>query len=239
MSLFKGIQYFLLSDKSKHKALKSILGFFPSNLALYEQAFTHKSILQEEENPNKISNERLEFLGDALLGAIVAEYFFLKYPFEEEGFLTKVRSKLVSRTFLNQLSIEIGLDTFLETSANTSRSKSIFGDAFEALIGAIYLDKGFQQCKKFVVERVIRDYVDLEKLIQTESNFKSKFIEWAQQHKTTYVFQITVTESAEYKIFQCRLQLNDQTVGEGEGMSKKAAEQAAAKQFFSEIKPAE
>lgn len=232
MSLFKGIRYFLLSDKSKNRTLKNILGFYPKNAALYEQAFTHKSITNEDDSTDKISNERLEYLGDAILGAIVAEYFFIKYPFEDEGFLTKVRSKLVSRNFLNQLSVDVGLDTFIETSANTSRSKSIFGDAFEALIGAIYLDKGYDNCRKFVVEKIIRDYIDVEELIATESNFKSKLIEWTQGNKSNYEFKTLTIENANSRYFKSELSIDDELVAKGEGNSKKRAEQAAAKSFF-------
>ncbi len=232
MSLFKGIRYFLLSDKSKHRTLKSILGFYPSNPLLYDQAFTHKSIVNESESSQKVSNERLEFLGDAVLGAIIAEYFFVKYPYKDEGFLTKVRSKLVSRKFLNQLSIDLGLDTFLETSADASRSQSLFGDAFEALIGAIYLDKGYENCKKFVIENVIRDYVDIEKLIATETNFKSKLIEWTQSKRSNYRFSTFAIEKQGSRYFESKLFINGEQLSIGQGSSKKNAEQEAAKQFF-------
>lgn len=232
MSLFKGIRYFLLTDNSKHKTLKNILGFFPKNPSLYEQAFTHKSIINENQEGDKVSNERLEFLGDAVLGAIVAEYFFMKFPYEDEGFLTKIRSKLVSRSFLNQLSVDIGLDTFLETSANLNRSKSIFGDAFEALIGAIYLDRGYENCKRFVVDKIIPDYVNIEELVKTESNFKSKLIEWSQHKKTTYKFNTVAIETKAGSFFRCELSVGNKAPLIGEGNSKKQAEQAAAKAFF-------
>lgn len=233
MSLFQGIRYFLLPDKSKNRTLKTILGFYPKNINLYEQAFTHKSVLNEREE-EILSNERLEYLGDAILGAIVADYFFNRFPFEEEGFLTKVRSKLVSRAFLNQLSIDLGLDTFLETSANLSRSKSIYGDAFEALIGAIYLDKGYLVCKKFVVEKVISDYVDIDKLVLQENDFKSKLVEWSQKNNATFSYQLTEKKSGERKYYECILLINDEIVSKSEASSKKKAEQEAAKIFFLE-----
>lgn len=235
MSLFKGIQYFLLSDKSKQKTLKTILGFYPANFALYEQAFTHKSITNQTENGRQ-SNERLEFLGDAILGAVVAEYFFQKFPLEDEGFLTKIRSKLVSRKFLNQLSVDLGLDSFLETSIHLNRSVSIYGDAFEALIGAIYLDKGYQQTKKFLVDKVIRDYVNIDQLLATETNFKSKLIEFTQHKKTTYHFNTVGVEAKNNKYFKCELKVGPQQIVTGEGHSKKAAEQEAAKRFFDVLK---
>ena len=234
MSLFRGIKYFLLSDKSKQKTLKSILGFHPSNANLYEQAFTHKSIVNEQQENEKVSNERLEFLGDAILGAIVAEFFFQKFPYEDEGFLTKIRSKLVSRSFLNQLSVDIGLDSSLETSANLNRSRSIYGDAFEALIGAIYLDKGYENCKKFVVHKIIKDYIDVEKLLATETNFKSKLIEFTQSKKTSYKFSTSAVQDKEPSYFKCELFVGNKLVTTGEGNSKKRAEQDAAKKFFAE-----
>ena len=232
MSLFRGIKYFLLSDNSKQKTLRQILGFYPRNFSLYDQAFTHKSVVNDSQDNDKVSNERLEFLGDAILGAIVAEYFFQKFPFEDEGFLTKIRSKLVSRNFLNQLSVDIGLDTFLETSVNLNRSKSIFGDAFEALIGAIYLDTGYEQCKKFVVQKIIKDYVDVDELLATETNFKSKLIEYSQSKKITYKFQTTAVETESLKFFKCELFVGKGGPIVGEGNSKKRAEQEAARLFF-------
>lgn len=232
MSLFRGIQYFLLSDNSKQKTLKQILGFYPSNFSLYDQAFTHKSVVNDQQETEKVSNERLEFLGDAVLGAVVAEYFFQKFPFEDEGFLTKIRSKLVSRNFLNQLSVDIGLDTFLETSVNLNRSKSIYGDAFEALVGAIYLDKGYDQCKRFIVNKIIKDYIDVEELLATETNFKSKLIEFSQSEKTTYKFHTVGVENDSSKFFRCELFVGNAEPIIGEGNSKKIAEQEAARLFF-------
>ena len=203
----------MLSDKSKYKELKKILGFYPDNAALYDQAFTHKSIVNEERLGEKDSNERLEFLGDAVLGAVIADYLYLQYPQEDEGFLSKMRSKMVNRAFLNQLAIDLGLDTFIETSADTSRSQSIFGDAFEALIGAIYLDKGYNECKTFIIDRVVKDYIDLKQLINTESNYKSKLIEWTQQHKLPYEFKITFQEADQAKEFLCQLYVSGELVG--------------------------
>lgn len=233
MSLFKGIRYFLLPDDNKQKTLKSILGFYPKNFALYNQAFTHKSVLNEHNGSvEKVSNERLEFLGDAILGAIIGEFFFLKFPFEDEGFLTKIRSKLVSRQFLNKLSVDIGLDTFLETSADLSRSHSIYGDAFEALVGAIYLDKGYNSCKNFVINKIIKHYVDIDELIATETNFKSKLIEYIQSKKKTYQFDTVGIENKNTKFFRCQLSINNEVASTGEGNSKKRAEQEAARKFF-------
>lgn len=234
MSLFKGIRYFLLPDKSKNRTLKEILGFYPSNISLYEQAFTHKSVVNEL-SENKVSNERLEYLGDAVLGAITADYFFNKYPFKEEGFLTKMRSRLVSRSFLNKLSVDIGLDTFLETSADTSRTKSIFGDAFEALIGAIYLDKGYGACKKFVINKIIKEYVNIDELVEKETDFKSKLVEHCQKNKIKFEFVLVEHSNANGIYYKCKLLIKGKLVGEAEEKSKKLAEQKASKVYFDSI----
>jgi len=234
LSLFQGIRYFLLADNNKNKTLQLILGFYPKNQLLYEQAFRHKSVANEQVDESIESNERLEFLGDAILGAIIAEYVFIKFPYKDEGFLTKLRSKMVSRSFLNQLAVDIGLDTFIETSPNVNRSNSINGDAFEALIGAIYLDKGYDASKKFVVEKIIKDFIDIKKLIKEESNYKSKLIEWAQSEKLEHQFDTTLIDQTKIKYFKCELKLNNTLITIGEGSSKKKAEQAAAKKFFAQ-----
>lgn len=231
MSLFKGIRYYLLPEDNKSRTLKTILGFYPKNMSLYNQAFRHKSILASLDEKHE-SNERLEYLGDAILGAVIAEYFFNKYPYKGEGFLTKMRSRLVRRSFLNQLAIDIGLDTFIETAADTGRSKSIFGDAFEALIGAIYIDKGYAQCKKFITQKIIKDYVDIDQLVREEKDFKSKLVEYCQKKKRTFEYQLTEKENKQIKYYFCTLLIDNQPVCHAEGSSKKEAEQAAAKLFF-------
>jgi ribonuclease-3 len=142
---------------------------------------------------------------------------------------------LVSRNFLNQLSVDVGLDTFIETSANTSRSKSIFGDAFEALIGAIYLDKGYKTCRKFVLEKVIIDYVDVDRLIEEETDFKSKLGEWVQKNKALHEYKITENNRGKFNTYTCELFINDQKQANAEERSKKKAEQQAAKAFFSKM----
>jgi ribonuclease-3 len=233
LSLFKGIRYYLLADKSKAKTLKEILGFYPGNLSLYEQAFTHKSIANEARETRE-HNERLEFLGDAMLGAVIADFLFIKYPFKNEGFLTKMRAKIVSRNFLNKLAIDLGLDTFLETSADTQRSRSIYGDAFEAMLGAIYLDKGFVTCKKFLTDIVIKNYIDLDELMAKETDYKSRLIEFSQKHKKRFNFHLREELLNGYKYYHCDLSLNGETVSHGSGNSKKKAEQAAAREFFNQ-----
>lgn len=171
-ALFHLLNFFYLSksDRSLKKSLKNILGFAPGNLSLYKQSFLHSSKKQS------LNNERMEFLGDAVLGSIVAEYLFKIYPYKDEGFLTQLRSKIVNRQTLKLMSLKFGVNVFLKTDLNKNEKErsSAYGDAFEALIGAIYLDKGFLVCKKFVIERVIKNHIDLDELVNNESDYKSK-----------------------------------------------------------------
>lgn len=232
MNLFKEIQYYFKSDKLKRKLLKNILGFYPSNLSLYNQAFMHRSMLIDDNIQKHDSNERLEFLGDAILGTIVSDFFFKKYPYADEGFLTKMRARIVSRTHLNELALKIDLDSLLVKSPNVINSKSIYGDAFEALIGAIYLDKGYATTKQFVEQKVIRDCIDLDTLIIKETNYKSKLIELAQKRKDHLKFITKSHDESELKNYHSEVFLNKLLVGYGEGFTKKEAEQNAAQAFF-------
>ncbi len=227
------MQFFLLTNNdSRRNGLKEILGFRPKDIRLYEQAFTHKSIVANENNSNQTDNERLEFLGDAVLGAIIAEYFFQKFPNQDEGYLTKMRSKMVSRQFLNELSIKIGLDTFLETKADLNHAPSILGNAFEALVGAIYLDKGYKVTKKFVIEKVIAEYINMDKLIKREFDYKGKLTEWCQSHKYELKYNFIEVRAEDKKRFKCQLLINSQLRSVALGKSKKKASQKAAEVFF-------
>lgn len=232
MSLFTGIKYFFLTEKSKHKTLKRILGYIPGNIELYEQAFRHKSAAENDPRGGKNSNERLEFLGDAILDAIIADYFFLKFPYKGEGFLTKMRSRMVSRAFLNDLAKKLDLDTFLEISEGVVNAKSVYGNALEALIGAIYLDKGYDLTKKFVIERIIADHVDIESLVELESDFKSKLIIAAQKAKKKLAYTVQLVENNDFPYYIATVMIEDVGIIDGKGNSKKAAEQQAAQLFF-------
>ena len=170
-----------------------MLGFVPGNLSLYRLAFRHKSVAQNVKKGVKNSNERLEFLGDAVLGSVVAEVLFKLYPFEDEGFLTELRSKIVNRSNLNQLARKLGFEQLIEYDSrmvNSTRQGSLLGDAFEALVGAIYLDKGYDFIKNFLVNHIIKSHIDIHKLEQTETNFKSKLIEWCQRHGKDITFEL-------------------------------------------------
>jgi ribonuclease-3 len=209
--------------------LHTLLGFYPRNIALYKLAFRHKSIAMEMKQGVKNSNERLEFLGDAILGAAVAELLYRKFPFKDEGFLTEMRSKIVSRENLNRLSIKIGLDKMLQTSLDkNSKSRSMCGDAFEALIGAIYLDKGYQAAHDFLFNRIIKNHVDIELLEATEKNFKSKLLEWAQKERKTVLYELMEEDANLNKQLKVRVLVEKEEKGIGIDFSKKRAEQLAA-----------
>lgn len=219
-----------LSDKKLYSGLKNILGFYPGNLGLYKLAFRHKSAAQEIKQGVKDSNERLEFLGDAILGAVIADFLFKKFPYRDEGFLTKLRSKLVSRSHINYLSTKLGIDKLIESEVDNPRMfKSIKGDALEAFIGAIYLDKGYKKATEFILERVIKYHVDLDEMEAKEVDFKSRLIEWAQKERKKLVFEIIAETGKGFdKFYTINAVVDGEVLGEGKGHSKKGAEQQAA-----------
>lgn len=235
MNLLQEIKSYFLSDHDKRRLLKNILGFSPGTLSLYEQAFTHRSLLANESLEKHESNERLEFLGDAILGTVVSDYLFKKFPFANEGFLTKMRSKVVSRKHLNELAFKLDLDRMLVKSPGVTNSKSIYGDAFEAFIGAIYIDKGYKSAKKFVINKVIKDCIDMELLVNKETNFKSKLIEKAQKEKQNLEFKTFETGKEGVRKYCSEIYLDQQKIASGTGFSKKEAEQSASENYFSMV----
>lgn len=232
MNLLQEIKSYFLSDQDKRRLLRNILGFSPRNLSVYEQAFTHRSLLANESLEKHECNERLEFLGDAILGTIVSDYLYKKFPFANEGFLTKIRSKVVSRKHLNELAFKLDLDRMLVKSAGVTNSKSIYGDAFEAFIGAIYIDKGYKSVKKFVIKKVIKDCIDMEVLVSKETNFKSKLIEKAQKNKQALEFRTFETGMEGVRKYCSDIFLDQEKIASGIGFSKKEAEQSAAENYF-------
>ena len=227
-NLFKNYLFFQNNAKQQlSSAIYAITGTRPSNLALYEIALQHSSI---EEGP--ASNERLEFLGDAVLSLIVGEYLFKKYPLQEEGFLTDIRSRIVNRASLEELAKKVHLNKLLRYDANTikrNNSKSIYGNALEALIGAVYIDKGYTRCQKFVVNRLLHIHIDLKDRIENDTNFKSQIVNWANKQGKNVTFQI-VNETREDHIreFTAEVLIDGEVIGTGTGRTKKSAEQAAS-----------
>ncbi len=224
--------------RNRYIQIRNLLGFWPGNIRLYELAFTHSSVAREIRDGLKDSNERLEFLGDAVLGTIVARFLFVKFPYRDEGFLTEMRSRIVNRMYLNKLAIKIGIDKLIQYDASHRVYKSICGDTFEALIGAIYLDKGYNFTERVVLERIIRFHVDLEELEQQELNFKSRLINQAQRNRQAIVFDAREETSGErQKRYHVTVFIDEQPVAEGIGYSKKAAEQAASEQAWTILNP--
>lgn len=213
--------------------MKNLLGFTPGNLSLYKMAFRHRSMALVLKNGSKSSNERLEFLGDAVLGSVIAEILFKLYPYKDEGFLTELRSKIVRRANLNQLGRKLGfqeLINFDEKAINLSiKQSSLLGDAFEALIGAVYLDKGYDFTRSFIADRIIKPHVDIHTLELTETNFKSRLIEWCQSQSKEITFEPTANaEGDSAKLFSVKVFINGEAMASATDYSKKNAEKLAA-----------
>ncbi|MBT1687326.1 ribonuclease III [Dawidia soli] len=218
------------SDEKLVSAIQNIAGFTPSNLELYRLATVHSSIAKENGQGFKESNERLEYLGDAILGAAVADFLFKKFPFRSEGFLTEIRSRIVNRETLNLLARKIGVGNIVQyDQKNAHLQQVILGNTLEAIVGAIYLDKGYLRTKKFVIDKLIGPNYDLEELVNSNSNFKSKIIEWAQREGKEVRFEIlNVKKGKNHKEFTAQVIVDNEPKGTGYGNSKKKAEQDAA-----------
>lgn len=214
--------------------IKNIFGFKPKNIFLYELAFTHVSANVSAPNGKKINNERLEYLGDAILGAIIADYLYKKFPNVDEGFLTESRSKIVSRTGLGKLAYKLGMDEHVIVSNCFSGSKSLSGDLFEAFIGAVYLDKGYEFTKKLIIETIFGSLIDIDEVVEKENNYKSRLIEECQKEKTMLEFQIIKEDSRKnQKLFWIEIILDGKPTGiKACEYNIKAAEQLASEHYF-------
>lgn len=224
-----------------NRTLENLLGFVPGNLRLYRMAFRHRSVAIEIKNGTKNSNERLEFLGDAILGSVIAEILFKMYPYKDEGFLTEMRSKIVSRSNLNQLAKRLGLDEHIEYDnrliGHNNKQGSLLGDTFEAMIGAVYIDKGYNFTRNFLVNRIIKPHVDIHTLELTETNFKSKLIEWCQRHGKEINFEIIANEEGENsKLFTIQISVDGINCAIGRDYNKKNAEKLAAEKACEYLK---
>ena len=234
---FGFIRALFTSDRKLYFQLRNIFGFCPGNISLYKLAFRHKSLAIKQINGVRLSNERLEFLGDAILDAIIADYLFRLFPYKDEGFLTQLKSKIVSRTYLNKLSAKLGLDKLILCSQETRpHFKSMKGDAFEAFIGALYLDKGFRFTQKIIENRIIKYHVPLDELLMLETNFKSKLLEWVQREKKTLEFKVLDEVGSGFNKQYIVAAVIDKVVfGRGQDYSIKAAEQNAAEKSLAAI----
>lgn len=233
------IRLLFRKDKEPYLCFYKMLGFYPRNIEIYQQALLHKSSSIKAGKGRLLNNERLEFLGDAILDAIVADIVYKKFEGKREGFLTNTRSKIVQRETLNRVAVEIGLDKLIKyTTRQSSHNSYMCGNAFEALIGAIYLDRGYRACKKFMEERIINQYLNLEKISRKEVNFKSKLIEWSQKNKFCVEFNLIEQslDSDQNPIFETQITVENIPAGTGKGYSKKESQQEAAHATLTKIK---
>lgn len=233
------IRLLLRKDRESYFCFYKILGFFPRNIRFYQQALLHKSTSVRSEKGRPLNNERLEFLGDAILDAIVGDIVYKHFEGRREGFLTNTRSKIVQRETLNKLAVEIGLDKLVKYSTRSSSHNSyMYGNAFEALIGAIYLDQGYERCKQFMEEKILKNYIDLDKMSRKEVNFKSKLIEWSQKNKMEVSFElIEQSLDRDYNpMFHTEVLIENLPAGTGTGYSKKESQQNAAQMALKKIK---
>jgi len=223
------------SDKQLLLQLEHLLGFTPKHISYYQLALMHRSKPEEATD----SNERLEFLGDAILGAIIAEYLFKKYPYQSEGYLTELRSRIVRRETMNNVALRMGLNKLVKYNQNDrglSRSH-IFGNALEALIGAVYLDQGFTKTRKFILNQLVRTYIDLDTMESTDTNYKNQLLSWAQRNNHSMSFD-TLDEKmdATRKLFTVGIMVDGELFASGTGYNKKEAGQVAAKNALDKLK---
>ncbi len=226
-SRFKGNGNFFME-------LKVILGFKPKQIIFYTTAFTHRSMNIKDSTGNAINYERLEFLGDAMLSSVIASHLYLEAPSGDEGYLTKMRSKIVSREHLNELGKDLNLIDFVESKIPSGQfGDNIHGNLFEALIGAIFLDRGYKYCEKFIFKRVIIPYVDIEKLEGKVISYKSLLIEWCQKEKKTFGYNVYEdTGNDDVRHFSVKLSIDNKIVAKARATSKKKAEEKASKRAF-------
>jgi len=235
----KTIRLFFDPKKESYFALKRILGFFPNDISFYEEALLHKSSSERNLHGTYRNNERLEFLGDAILDAVVADIVFNNFKNQDEGFLTNTRSKIVKRETLDRISRNLGLNRLLISSPRAASQKNhILGNALEAFIGAVYLDQGYGKTYRFIEKRIISGYINIDALVKHEVNFKSKLLEWCQKYKILMDFQLTESfmDMENNPIFRSKVLLNGLSAGTGEGYSKKESHQQAAEEALEKIK---
>ncbi|HLV69112.1 MAG TPA: ribonuclease III [Xanthomarina sp.] len=229
----------ILNSRSKNDGnffvfIHKTLGFKPKSLKFYKTAFTHRSMNIKDNQGNTINYERLEFLGDAMLGAVIASHLYVEVPSGDEGYLTKMRSKIVSREHLNELGRDLNLISWVESKIPKGQfGDNIHGNLFEALVGAIFLDKGYKYCEKFIYKKVIIPYVDIEKLEGKVISYKSLLIEWCQKEKKTFDYQVYEdTGNDDIRHFSVKLSIDNKVVAKARATSKKKAEEKASKRAF-------
>lgn len=237
-NIIEAIRLPFRKEKELYRSFHSILGFYPTHIEYYKEALMHRSMAARS-GGKPMNNERLEFLGDAILDAVVGDIVFRHFPGKKEGFLTNARSKVVQRESLGQLAKQIGLDKLIHSSTHSMTHNSYMeGNAFEALVGAIYMDKGYEQCMKFVNDRIIGRLLDLDKVAYKEINFKSKLLEWSQKHKVQLEFDLIEEGRGEHgsPTFRSKVMCEGIELGRGKGFSKKESQQQACKNALNRLK---
>jgi len=237
--LVKRIKAIPHRGKEPYLTFYNVLGFYPDRIDLYREAMTHRSSSVRSKKGKWVNNERLEFLGDAILDAIVADILYKKFENKKEGFLTSTRSRIVQRETLNKLAINLGLDKLIVSATrNLAHNTNIYGDALEALIGAIYLDQGYRVAKKFVFETMIKQHINIEKVLKSEVDFKSRLIEWGQKNRVDVIFEVTDSsyDSQNNPVFVSCVKVGNVEIGSGKGYSKKESHQKAAKMAIKKLR---
>ena len=238
-NLLDRIKLHFQKDSELRKALHGMLGFYPRNLEIYRIALAHKSHVYRNRKGRSFNNERLEFLGDAILEAVVSDIVFHRFERRSEGFLTSTRSKIVQRSSLNRLAKEIGLERLLQVpSQRRGHNSNIGGNAFEALVGAIYLDRGYKTCQWFVENKIVGCLLDIENVANKEVNFKSKLLEWTQKNRVQVDFENeeALDEKNDSPLFNSTILLEGLTAGEGRGYSKKESQQRASRDALTRLR---
>ena len=235
--MLRFIRIYFSKDKSLYRAIKNILGFYPENVFLYRTAFTHSSVNHQNQSGYSINNERLEYLGDAVLNLVVADFLYKKYPLEVEGFLTEMRSKIVSRRSLNHIAHKMGLSDLIRRREGVTNSfKSVDGDTLEALVGAIYIDKGYTFVKNIIIKRILQEHLDIRDVEQREWNYKSKLLNaMAKQQKAVSFNVVRTSGSGAKKLYHVEVVIDKTVVGKGQDFSIKAAEQIAAERAYEQL----
>lgn len=215
------------------REIRDIIGYWPKDLSLYKLALRHASAYPFRKKKGERNNERLEFLGDAVIDLVVAESLFYHFPKEDEGFLTKLRSKIVSRNNLNRVADVLGLPNMLVANLKGNYGESVYGDALEAIVGACYIDQGERRTKYFVMEKIVRPFLDDADLMSTTHNYKSEVIEYFQSQKISFRFDVVEKIGEQHNsTFIMGLFVGEELVAKGEGSSKKKGEEEAAKVYF-------
>ncbi|MDR1357576.1 MAG: ribonuclease III [Tannerellaceae bacterium] len=224
--------------REPYPSLYKLLGFYPDNVSLYEEAFLHTSAAEFDKG-RWHNNERLEFLGDAVLNAVVTDILYKYFPNRREGFLTNTRSKIVQRENMNRLAVQLGLNKMLVVTTRLSAHNNyVYGNALEALIGAVYLDRGYRKCYRFIEDVIIKKYTDLDSISRQKMNYKSALIEWSQKNKLSVTFEVmeSFIDGEGNPVFQSEVILLNRQVGVGIGYSKKESHQNAAKMAIGKLR---